>query len=701
MVIQHNLMAMDAQRQFNISGTNKKKSTEKLSSGYRINRSADDAAGLSISEKMRRQIRGLEQGARNTQDGISLIQVADGALSEVHDMLHRVTELSVQAANDTNTKEDREAIQREITQIMSEVDRISDCTEFNTRKIFKNEPVGKKEVQQPTSGNEINNETAFFGISNISCSGIPNNDSITEYTFGGNANGLLINGSQVPWSSIKATNGNTIDCGRANTYACNYNGIKFSFDLKSGSTIEDILESIQNAKVNISVKNQVEKKVVSMYGRGMVAVDDYNSMSRYQYFSYVGDNLLSANDTGLTWNGQTISWTKKADNGKSYLDIMRTAVELENSQTMSFSFVNGPSFQLSVHGLNASSYEDLFDKVKRQLNGATLDIRDTGEVKSSGGQMVLQAKDYNIDTRLKTDDMWSDLGYNLNIVYGETLNTSLIIDPANVENTVLRVSGNGKTVDYGLNAESKNVLKNIMNDQGGVVLKDQSFNMVFPTGIQKVTCNISIKNDTSLMNVLGQMQNIFSDYSYQTKSFTILSVEDITPNIPAATTAYSYSYIQPTLREREIGDDNIEDTEDDISENEEGTLQLWIQSGADAGDGMFIEVDNMNTSILGIKDVSVLTYEDASNAISTVSKAVDRVSAMRSKLGAQQNRLEHTYNNVLNNAENTQAAESRIRDTDMSKEMVEYSKSNILEQVGMSVIAQANQNNNGVINLLQ
>ena len=111
MVISHNLLAMNAQRQFNITGTQKKKSTEKLASGYKINRAADDAAGLAISEKMRRQIRGLDQGARNTQDGISLLQVADGALSEVHDMLHRMSELSIQAANGTNTDSDREAIQ--------------------------------------------------------------------------------------------------------------------------------------------------------------------------------------------------------------------------------------------------------------------------------------------------------------------------------------------------------------------------------------------------------------------------------------------------------------------------------------------------------------------------------------------------------------------------------------------------------------
>lgn len=137
MVISHNMMAINAQRQFNITGLSKRKSTEKLASGYRVNRAADDAAGLAISEKMRRQIRGLDQGARNTQDGISLLQVADGALSEVHDMLHRMNELAIQAANGTNTLEDRKAIQQEIDQIKGEIGRIGDSTTFNERFFLK------------------------------------------------------------------------------------------------------------------------------------------------------------------------------------------------------------------------------------------------------------------------------------------------------------------------------------------------------------------------------------------------------------------------------------------------------------------------------------------------------------------------------------------------------------------------------------
>lgn len=148
MVITHNLTAMNAQRQFNIVGTSKKKSTEKLSSGYKINRAADDAAGLTISEKMRSQIRALNQGVDNIQDGISLCNVADGALTEIHDMLHRENELIIKAANGTNAQDDLEAIQAEIDALDGEIDRIFETTEFNTMKIFKGGSISGTNVNE-------------------------------------------------------------------------------------------------------------------------------------------------------------------------------------------------------------------------------------------------------------------------------------------------------------------------------------------------------------------------------------------------------------------------------------------------------------------------------------------------------------------------------------------------------------------------
>lgn len=159
MIVAHNLAAMNANRRVGINTRRTSKTTEKLSSGYRINRSADDAAGLSISEKMRRQIRGLDQASRNCQDGISLCQVADGALNETHDILQRMNELSVQAANDTNTETEREAIQDEIDQLIAELNKIATTTKFNDGVYPLNGGIELPPAVGSVKMNVINNST--------------------------------------------------------------------------------------------------------------------------------------------------------------------------------------------------------------------------------------------------------------------------------------------------------------------------------------------------------------------------------------------------------------------------------------------------------------------------------------------------------------------------------------------------------------
>ncbi len=162
-VVAHNLSAMNASRQLGITCGNQAKSSEKLSSGYKINRAADDAAGLSISEKMRKQIRGLTRGTLNAEDGVSMCQVADGALNEVHDMLQRVNELSVQSANGTNSLSDRQAIQAEVSEIINEIDRVSETTKFNEIYLFRSGSSIKKnsEIVDELLGININSRSSI------------------------------------------------------------------------------------------------------------------------------------------------------------------------------------------------------------------------------------------------------------------------------------------------------------------------------------------------------------------------------------------------------------------------------------------------------------------------------------------------------------------------------------------------------------
>ena len=175
MVVQHNLTAMNANRQLGITTSSQAKSSEKLSSGYRINRAGDDAAGLTISEKMRSQVRGLNKASSNAQDGVSLIQVAEGALGETHSILQRMNELATQAANDTNTSIDRGAIQKEINQLTSEIDRIRSATQFNTMDLIdgsftkKNLQVGSLEGQGITISIR-NMDASTIGVKSLNMS---------------------------------------------------------------------------------------------------------------------------------------------------------------------------------------------------------------------------------------------------------------------------------------------------------------------------------------------------------------------------------------------------------------------------------------------------------------------------------------------------------------------------------------------------
>ena len=172
MVVQHNLSAMNTNRQMGIVTDSLQKSTEKLSSGYKINRAADDAAGLSISEKMRAQIRGLDKASDNAQDGISLIQVAEGALNETHSILQRMNELATQAANDTNTSTDRTAIKAEIDQLTSEINRIQSTTQFNTQNLLDGKFTSKNLQVGSLKGQVIQISISNMNASTLGVSGL-------------------------------------------------------------------------------------------------------------------------------------------------------------------------------------------------------------------------------------------------------------------------------------------------------------------------------------------------------------------------------------------------------------------------------------------------------------------------------------------------------------------------------------------------
>lgn len=565
MVIAHNIFAMNAQRQLNIVTKNKEKTTEKLSSGYRINRAADDAAGLSISEKMRRQIRGLSQGIRNTEDGVSLCQVADGALAEVSNMLHRITELSVQSANGTNSDEDRKAIQQEISQIMQEIDRIGGTTEFNEKKIF--------------GGGELPKSYYPPTVSTLGVTGVPTDTTAMSYNITADNSGFKINGDSFTWSDFR-NGGNTLGDTpiQAGIYTFDYHGLTLSLNAENNSRIEDLIGRMNGASFeteNGSYTTKMTASVQSIEG-GIAPAPD----GRQYYYSHM--------------------------------------TELPSCGYVSFKVHENASYN-GVSGDFIEFVDDNGNCVNDDLGWICLD---TGTIRDYGGGFYSSVRLHGMKGPFAV------------LYFTENTKASELVD---------------------------------MLD--GAILTYDTSTLETPTSV--ITPS-NEKNWWSRVAITGLQ---LSPAKVYTSGVALGEVKQ---------TNYKGIEIQHSQQEK----DNA-------------PLNLWIQSGSEAGQGMFLGIDRMNTSILGINDLDASTVDGANHALDAVKGALEKVSTNRSKIGAQQNRLEHTIANEQNVVENTTSAESRIRDTDMAKEMVEFSKGMILENVGQAMLAQANQSNQGVLSLLQ
>jgi flagellin len=448
------------------------KSTEKLSSGYKINRAADDAAGLSISEKMRKQIRGLTQASANAEDGISTVQTAEGALAEVQDMLQRMNELAVKSANGTNSSSDRSYIQDEIDQLTTEIDRVAQTTKFNETYLLKGDNTLDK-------GYSISYKTA----SNTVCG---------SASFAAGSAGTTL----------------TVD---------------FTVSKGSNATTNALIKSMRDQGVTVTTTAQASQAILTLNGD---AATNYNVVA-------------------------------SGSDGKNY------------------------------------EIQDLTGKLIATVNVGALAKLDTAETLLASSVTAQQSK-----TELQ------------------------------------------QYYDADGNAISANALDNYyaVGTNGSVYLKADAATMYDAVG-----------------KVIGR------DDIQKQASTDLSAIKDQT-----------------------------------------AALNLKFQVGADTSSSnkISINIDAMSAKGLGINGLKVSTTSTADAAVNTISEAIQKVSKQRSALGAVQNRLEHTINNLDNVVENTTSAESAIRDTDMATEMVTYSNANILSQAGQAMLAQSNQSNQGVLSLL-
>ena len=591
MVVQHNMQAANANRMLNVTTSAQSKSTEKLSSGYRINRAADDAAGLTISEKMRKQIRGLDQASTNAQDGVSSVQTAEGALTEVHSMLQRMNELATQSANGTNSTTDRKAIQDEIDQLTTEIDRVSETTKFNETYLLKGNTDGttsKVKLNAHDAGlagklTDNGNGTATFKADTLAV-GDKVKIAGKEYTIGNSAD-----------SADYAKKGET---------AVNPVGIGDS--VTSGNTTTSIVA-----------------KVTTATATGATWSD--------------GNKFKDADGTEWTIAAKTdeTAHTVKAADIANYLKDGCTIVSNADTKLVGTSVVDDL-------GKNEVSIADATGITALQ-NGIK-----AGDTVTVGGT----TKTVTAETPKTYDEIKA-------AVAGGTAGT-----------TTISIGSKQYTLDKTTDAAA------------GKITQDDFLALIKDGDKVKVDANtftaiIKSSDDDSI--------TLEDAYSKMAKELETAS------SIGADTAA--------TVKNN--GNGTFDITKGTVDVKEALSFNLHVGADADSTNKITVDIDSMSSAGLGIKGIKADTEQDATYAIDAIADAISQVSSQRSALGAIQNRLEHTINNLDNVVENTTSAESRIRDTDMAEEMVNYSKNNILAQAGQSMLAQANQSNQGVLSLLQ
>ena len=545
MRIQHNIMAMNAYRNYSNNTSALSKNLEKLSSGYKINRAGDDAAGLAISEKMRAQITGLDVAQKNAKDGISLVQTAEGALTEVHDMLNRMVELADQSANGTYDGTDREQLQKEVTELKKEINRIADSANFNGINLLDGSLAGGGNV----SGVTISDTTAVAATATSGKFEAADDAQVAgdtlEYT--------------VAWKDADGNGYSTtvsFKVGDTPTELIAADGTKYGVaataakgellsavlaELKKDSNLSSAFDMVDNGADGIKFTS----KVAGSAGATITAIN--------------GSGTISA--AGL---GSTVASTTAASDAGQKLDLSKATV-------------------IDATGTTVPTAD--------ALNDAIFEV---------GGKKFILAQQNSVDANFK------NLSSDVTVIKlaGATYNAAN--DNANIAAVLSRVTG----------------------------MEFEAATAAGPTGSGISQHDIVYKGDTKLSTAGGG-------------------------------------------------------------------LTLQIGDTSDSFNQLNVSINDCHVASLGIDGIDISTQEGAKAAVDVIKSAINYVSDVRGTLGATQNRLDHTINNLSVMEENIQDAESTIRDTDVADEMMAYTKNNILIQSAQAMLAQANQVPQGVLQLLQ
>ncbi len=671
--IAHNISAMNANRQFGIIGKSRAKSTEKLSSGYKINRAADDAAGLAISEKLRRQIRGLRQGSENIVDGVSLVQTAEGALSEIVDMLQRVNELSIQAYNGTNTKEDRGYIQSEVEQLLSEIGRTAETTSFNEIQVLKWESVIPKEIQ--VTEDKLVTRTVQKELHRSIPDWLVVDPEMKVHPGYGDAFPQDKDGYMV--TERRDSTGNTIydsdgaplydvygpDEEEAKKYAWEQGGGEAEYK----GNWDNKLSNNATAKISFAGLANVNT-LEELYG----CLQDLLGCN---IGIPCGTCSRSENYYGINFSGRANGIVAEAAS-ITYMDGSNAKTPTVNlSEWKPYTDADGNDINCFDKIWEVLSDETLTDDQRNAKAGVMAD-----EIAKGLCSEVYNIMSADMDSIDHFDRSFKSGDYDI-IVY-DYRDTDVLRGRADS-----RVQVHGKAVmTYPETYAEEGARVTLLEDNLLWIQCSSGEDDRIPLGLPYVSLAGLGLVDYNIANY--EATEYYSDaYARKLKEWED-SAEEVTT--PVHVTVPSYE-IQTTLHPATIVDGEKRSAWSSCQIVNVGTKDVTYNQKE--------IVHTLPHPTPRAQDIKVLEeYDPSDNRL--VLDALDTVMRWRSSLGAEQNRLEHAYDNNQNKEENMTAAESRIRDTDMSKEMVRCANDNILAQAGQAMLAQANQSKQGILNLL-
>ena len=749
--VNHNISAIRAYTDLNGVSQRLGKSVERLSSGLRINRAADDAAGLTISEKLRRQVRGLARATLNAQDGISMIQSAEGALNETHSILHRMRELAIQSANDTLTSNDRLEIQKEVIQLKNELNRIAYNTEFNTKKLLDGSQSAIISTDTNFVKGLVTGQAMKGGDYSVSMAllegGIAQMQRSQIFTVLGSETELA-QGDTMLQSIAQFYNANGVFIlEEPQTITLNGNSRSTEVVLDSYTTLDNLAASIQSAIVDseqgLGIQNSTAKVIntvqTTLVGDGGYLEILSGMIGEGGLISFAGneelvnalaladhraakDNFIEVSLTdedgktvttqtdcnravgllngidlqfasqpaqiaskmglveGLYFSGSD-SFTVDAGGQSITLVVSagyRTLEGVARSINMQVTTASGPA---ALPGLSASIVGDQLRLSYEPPVSAAGSIPTTIVVSNSDINSVLGIKEgtYSgfVDGQIDRDCLtWGFSRYNPDIASGET--------------TAIEISD-------GLNAVVIDICTAIGTAAGSATLADMVNFDQFQAYVngQLGAASVAVRIDQADNAMVFTSTRIGKEKvnDYQVYS-SIVSIKPVTVTgalISSTKTLLNYFGLDDGVRSG-IGNTNFRVHVKDVDP------QYHI--GANQMEVMKISMSDMSSDALGVSRLDMTTTEGAERAIGKLNQAIDKVSAERSKLGAYQNRLEYALNNLRNMHSNAVTSESRIRDTDVANEMIEFTRNQVVNQSATAMLAQANSMASGILQLL-